>query len=100
MEPDLSGWRVSASYDYVDDLISPDIAWECLRRNRSYQRDYAALSQPTTDIQVLTEQVQHRWGLRFPGTSKSARHRAHGVLEAAGRHKYGLADRNTVHHPC
>ena len=41
MAPDPSQWRASTSYDYFDDLGISDLAWECLRRNVDYQRDYA-----------------------------------------------------------
>ena len=41
MGPDTSRWRSSDTYDYLDQLVAPDLAWECLRRNAVYQRDFA-----------------------------------------------------------
>ena len=41
MTPDISQWRSPDKYDYIEQLVSPELAWEWLRRNMSYQRDYA-----------------------------------------------------------
>lgn len=38
MKPDTSRWRSSSSYDYLDKLDAPDLAWEWLRRNTKYQQ--------------------------------------------------------------
>ena len=42
MTPDISHWRSSERYEYVEDLVSPELAWEWLRRNEDYQRDFEA----------------------------------------------------------
>ena len=44
MKPDISQWRSSSTYDFLDDIDSPDIAWEWLRRNAKYQGDYRAVA--------------------------------------------------------
>ncbi|WP_408903794.1 transcriptional regulator domain-containing protein [Rhodopila sp.] len=67
MRPDTTRWRSSSSYDYVDDLYAPDVAWEALRRNRRYQQDYGQSAHRTADADRLVELVRQRWGLRFPG---------------------------------
>ena len=69
MSLDPSQWRSTSEYDYVETLEAPDLAWEWLRRNASYQRDYVKGSAP----QRLTQHVRRRWGLRFPDQSAPGR---------------------------
>lgn len=65
--PDTSKWRASPIYDYVDNLVDTSLAWEWLRRNGDYQRDYRDLSQATDDgNHRLMEKTHTHWGLRFP----------------------------------
>src|SRR3546814_6613961 len=55
MKPDTSRWRSSSTYDYLDDLIPSDLAWEWLRRNTGYQRDYSEIrsEEHTSELQSL-----------------------------------------------
>lgn len=85
MTLDISRWRSSTTYDFVDDLVAPDLAWEWLRRNADYQRDYAETERPDTDRQRLTTMVRIRWGLQFPCQPKFRCHRDDGVLGAGSR---------------
>jgi len=39
--PQASDWHSSARYAYVNQLHQAEIAWEFLRRNPDYRRDYA-----------------------------------------------------------
>jgi hypothetical protein len=74
MRPDTSHWRSSPSYNYIDNLGAPDLAWEWLRRNDRYQRDYAEAVHPTADTDRLAMMVRRRWGLGFPGRPIARRH--------------------------
>jgi len=38
--PPLREWRSEAAYAYLDDLKPAELAWEFLRRNPNYRRDY------------------------------------------------------------
>ena len=67
MGPDTSRWRASSSYDFMDRAGVDDLAWECLRRNRDYQMDYAGLRRGKALHLPLPEEMEHRWGLRFCG---------------------------------
>ena len=69
MTPDPSGWRSSGRYAYVADMAASDVAWEWLRRNESYDKDFRALADGIDDPRALTEKIGQRWGLRFPGRS-------------------------------
>ncbi|WP_423734660.1 transcriptional regulator domain-containing protein [Salipiger bermudensis] len=71
MPSERSGWRSSAEYDYVEDLSASDLAWEWLRRNKRYAKDYATLSKAAPDDASLKEALLDKWGLRFRGRSKA-----------------------------
>lgn len=66
MAAEQSHWRASENYNYVDRLSASDIAWEWLRRNQEYQRDYRTLSGARVPSLSLLERASTRWGLRFP----------------------------------
>ena len=65
MTPDISHWRSPERYEYVESLVSPELAWEWLRRNGDYQRDFeAAQLEPNADT-AATEATRSRWGRGF-----------------------------------
>lgn len=72
MIDDLADWQSASTYDYADGLASTDLAWEWLRRNEEYQRDYARIeaAESQTEMQRLTERARRRWGLHFPRLSQ------------------------------
>ncbi|WP_421934273.1 transcriptional regulator domain-containing protein [Phenylobacterium sp.] len=92
MSPDASRWRSSAEYDYLDDLIASDLAWEYLRRNPEYQRDYAQIGGRATGVEQATKRLRLRWGLRFRGSPGAQHHGAAGVLDAGSRPGDGAPD--------
>ena len=55
-----SDWRSAAVYDYINNLDAGELAWEFLRRNPDYHREYRQARQLGHD-----ESVAERWGLRF-----------------------------------
>jgi hypothetical protein len=71
MSLDPSHWRSASEYAYAETLSAPDLAWEWLRRNVDYQRDYASAVQKKEDPHELTRIVRQSWGLRFPGSAES-----------------------------
>lgn len=95
MVPDISRWRSSATYDFVDDLVSPDLAWEWLRRNQKYQHDYRSILSENTEAAAGAAQLQKHWGLCFPDTAFPERQRRLRILDAVGRYRhrapYGFA---------
>ncbi len=96
MEPDPSQWRASASYDYFDDLGISDLAWECLRRNGDYQRDYVKALKEMDDPEQANTSFRLRWGLQFPCSSRSQRGRGAGSLDSGSRPWKGSAYRVAV----
>ncbi len=85
MRPDASYWRDRDRYDYLDGLSVEGLAWECLRRNEDYQREYRELVEREEQDQPLTDAAQRRWGLRFRGTARALRPGAGGLLDARRR---------------
>jgi hypothetical protein len=55
-------WRSPESYKSLADIT--DFAWECLRRNVAYQRDYQALIASSPDGEVTSE-FRRKWGICF-----------------------------------
>ncbi|MEO3431877.1 DUF6499 domain-containing protein [Inquilinus sp. CAU 1745] len=52
-------WRDDHGYDHFDGLDISGLAWECLRRNDTYQSGYAGMRSGGGDPAT--------WALRFPG---------------------------------
>ncbi|NLS28322.1 hypothetical protein S2M10_33320 [Sphingomonas sp. S2M10] len=73
MRPDVSRWRDRDSYDFFDMLPVEGLAWECLRRHEPYQGQYRALVTANTHTLPFPQEVQRRWGLRFPGPPRPVR---------------------------
>ncbi len=65
MRPDTSRWRAESAYGFMDDAGVDQLAWECLRRNGDYQRDYGAQRSAGHLEKPLPEPMERRWGLRF-----------------------------------
>ena len=57
-------WRSPESYKSLQNADITDIAWECLRRNLDYQRDYEAMIANSRDGEV-TPEFRRRWGICF-----------------------------------
>ena len=91
MRPDTSDWRNDRSYDFLDALPIEGLAWECLRRHHPYQDQYATLVRARTETLPLPREQQQRWGLRFPGKTRSFRRATTGDLVAVERSSRGLA---------
>jgi hypothetical protein len=88
MPPDISRWQASSNYDYVDDLGAAELAWEWLRRNGDYQRDYAAIEQRPDEAGQLKEMARQRWRLHYPRQPKPESHRDIRFLVAASRSRH------------
>lgn len=59
-----SDWRSPAAYAYVSDLEPSGLAWEFLRRNPEYRREYRAVS-GESQSNDQAEAFACRWGMRF-----------------------------------
>jgi hypothetical protein len=88
MSLDPSHWRSASEYAYAETLSAPDLAWEWLRRNVDYQRDYASAARKKEDPDELTRIVRQSWGLRFPGSAGSKCLTSRYLLAAGDRSRH------------
>lgn len=58
-------WRNDDEYDHFEDLGISGLAWECLRRNADYRKEY--------DLMREGSGAPADWGLRFPSRSQTQR---------------------------
>ena len=49
-------------YDHIEQAEMTGIAWECLRRNASFERDYQTIS---SSDRTLSGRIRQHWGLVF-----------------------------------
>ncbi|MFJ6321945.1 MULTISPECIES: transcriptional regulator domain-containing protein [unclassified Rhizobium] len=84
MKPDTSRWHDSDAYDFFDTLPIEGLAWECLRRHEPYQQHYRTLVRTKQESVSFSPDVQRRWGLRFPGTTRFVGARTRGALVSPG----------------
>lgn len=87
MVPDTREWRRTALYDFMDDADADDLAWECLRRNKSYQNDFARSLDSDAKGRKPDEVIESKWGLRFPCSSQPLRLRPGHLLDAGNRQR-------------
>ncbi|WP_407151193.1 transcriptional regulator domain-containing protein [Bradyrhizobium sp. ORS 86] len=58
-------WRSESAYHGVKKAETADIAWEWLRRDREYQKDYRT---PVSNKRSsATDHFRRKWGLTFRG---------------------------------
>ena len=58
-------WRSPDTYSDLLDSDAAAFAWEYLRRNPEYRRDYAALADSTTHETSNNLMMRRRWGACF-----------------------------------
>ena len=57
-------WRSEQAYANFEKAETADIAWEWLRRDSEYHKDYGALTIPAR-LNGATDDFRHKWGLSF-----------------------------------
>jgi hypothetical protein len=57
-------WRSEQAYSNFEKAETVDIAWEWLRRDSEYQKDYGALA-VAARLNGATDDFRHKWGLSF-----------------------------------
>ena len=95
--PDISQWRHDAAYDYFDDLDVEGLAWECLRRNASYQAEIGQMKSQTGSKTAVDDACRRHWGLRFRDFNDPYRARHDRFLGTGGRHKRRTTRGRTAH---
>ena len=75
-------WRSPAAYAHAKSIPAAGFAWEYLRRDEDYRRDFHRVRRlPRLDSDVQTA-FSERWGLRFPGGPGPLRRAGRAVLDA------------------
>ncbi|WP_284736105.1 transcriptional regulator domain-containing protein [Dongia deserti] len=84
--PRIRDWRSSSAADELNHLDRAGLAWEFLRRNPRYRRDYSKLSRDTADEAATA--AGERWGLCFRLQSRPpGRICADGLAAGAAAHQ-------------
>ncbi|AMG76547.1 transcriptional regulator domain-containing protein [Sphingopyxis granuli] len=58
-------WRSPAEYRFLQNYDRAGFAWEIVRRNRDYCREYKKILLTKPPDPLLVESFVKRWGLRF-----------------------------------
>lgn len=59
-------WRSAAEYRYTKSIPAAGFAWEYLRRDADYHRDFLTITRIRRPTDDELEAFAKRWGLRFP----------------------------------
>ncbi|WP_376707427.1 transcriptional regulator domain-containing protein [Bradyrhizobium elkanii] len=62
----VADWRSEQAYPDARKAEAPDIAWEWLRRNREYQKDYRIFVRSGRSS-AMADHFRRKWGLSFRG---------------------------------
>ena len=65
-------WRSAAAYQHAKVIPAAGFAWDYLRRDDDYQRDFERLNRRKSPAATTLEAFSQRWGLRFPTQSVGA----------------------------
>ncbi|BDG74401.1 transcriptional regulator domain-containing protein [Roseomonas fluvialis] len=79
-------WRSAAAYAELENASARDLAWEFLRRNPRYVRDWEQLDDTRPDD--MADAVAERWGLRFPRRPGAQRAHRGRRLDAGALHRH------------
>jgi hypothetical protein len=58
-------WRLPAAYQYTERIHAAGFAWEYLRRDDDYHRDFQRIVTIEGPAAQRLEEFSRRWGLRF-----------------------------------
>jgi hypothetical protein len=59
-------WRSAAAYQHAKVIPAAGFAWEYLRRDDDYHRDFDRLNRRKSSTATTLDAFSQRWGLRFP----------------------------------
>ena len=62
-------WRSAAAYQHAIVIPASGFAWEYLRRDDDYHRDFERVNRRKPPAATTLEAFSQRWGLRFPTQS-------------------------------
>ena len=59
-------WRSAVAYQHAKNIPASGFAWEYLRRDDDYHRDFERVNRRKSPAATTLETFSQRWGLRFP----------------------------------
>nr|WP_292769900.1 DUF6499 domain-containing protein [Mesorhizobium sp.] len=77
-----SDWRAPATYGHARSIPAAGFAWEYLRRDDDYRRDFHRLKRKSRYDTEARTAFANRWGLRFRGGPRPTRRSCIAVLGA------------------
>ena len=83
--PGRADWRLATTVETLGRLDRAGFAWEFLRRNPRYRKEYSQISKATTRAPQVAEAVGQRWGLSFRLRSQAGDGRRSGHLATGAR---------------
>lgn len=75
-------WRSPAAYAHAKSIPAAGFAWEYLRRDEDYRRDFHRVRRLSRLDNNAQTAFSERWGLRFPDRSGSLRRPGRAILDA------------------
>ncbi|MGZ0073288.1 transcriptional regulator domain-containing protein [Sphingobium limneticum] len=77
-----SDWRAPAAYGHAHSIPAAGFAWEYLRRDDGYRRDFQRMKRVSGHDAEAQTAFANRWGLRFRGGPGPARRSRRALLDA------------------
>src|SRR5713101_1603174 len=87
-------WRSPAAYQHAKNIPASGFAWEYLRRDDDYHRDFERVNRRKSPAATTLETFSQRWGLRFPTQSVGAGRSRVDILDS----ELAAGSRAVVHH--
>lgn len=75
-------WRSPAAYKFAKSIPAAGFAWEYLRRDDEYRREYRAITTARDPGPERLDAFVQRWGLRFPDRPRYSLRSAVALLDA------------------
>lgn len=78
--PTRPDWRSASAVETLDRLDRAGFAWEFLRRNPRYRKEYSQIRKEAASATRVAEALGRRWGLSFRPRSQTRIERRSGHL--------------------
>jgi hypothetical protein len=91
--PGRPDWRSTSAVETLDRIDRAGFAWEFLRRNPRYRKEYSQIRKDTATATPVAEVFGQRWGLSFRPRSQTRSGRCSGHLATgacASQRDHGL----------
>ena len=83
--PTRPDWRSASAVEALDRIDRAGFAWEFLRRNPRYRREYNQVAREVASAASVAEAISQRWGLSFRLRSQAGDGRRSGHLATGAR---------------